>query len=44
MRRESARLGRILLDFAEIPPRQDKNFPNVHAQVGQSGKVGYNCL
>ena len=40
MRSESARLGRIPLDFARIPPRWDENFPYEHAQVGQSNKVG----
>ena len=32
MRSEPARLGEILLDFAEIPPRQNENFLNEHAQ------------
>ena len=40
MRSEPARLGGISFDFARIPPRWDENFPNEHAQVGQSGKVG----
>ena len=40
MTSEPARLGRILLDFAEIPPRWDESFPYEHAQVGQPGKVG----
>ena len=40
MRRQPARLGEISLDFAEIQPRRDKNFPYEHAQVGQPGKVG----
>ena len=39
MRSEPARLGGISLEFAEIPPRWDKNFPYEHAQVGQLGKV-----
>ena len=40
MRSEPARLGGISLDFAEIPPRWDENFPYEYAQVGQPGKVG----
>ena len=44
MRIERARLGEISLDFAEIPPRRDENFPYEHAQVGQPGKVGYHFL
>ena len=39
MRSETARLGEISLDFAEIPPRRDEHFPYEHAQVGQPGKV-----
>ena len=30
MRSEPARLGEISLDFAEIPPRRDENFPYEH--------------
>ena len=33
-------VGGISLDFGEIPPRWDENFPYEHAQVGQSGIVG----
>ena len=44
MRSEPARLGEISLDFAEIPPRRDENFPHEHAQVGQSGKAGQSFL
>ena len=40
MRGEPAHLGGISLDFAEIPPRWDKNFPYERAWVGQPGKVG----
>ena len=40
MRSEPACLGGILLDFARISPRWDKNFQYEHAQVGQPGKVG----
>ena len=40
MRSEPAHLGEISLDFAEIPPRWDENFPYEHAQVGQARKVG----
>ena len=40
MRSEVAHLDGILLDFARIPPRQDKNFPYKHGQVSQPGKVG----
>ena len=40
MRSEPARLGEISLDFAEIPPRRDKNFPYEHMQVEQPGKPG----
>ena len=41
MRSEPARLGEISLDFADIPPSWDENFPYDHAQVGHPGKVGY---
>ena len=44
MRSEPARLGEISLDFAEISPRRDENFPHEHAQVGQSGKAGQSFL
>ena len=40
MRSEPARLGDISLDFAEIPPRRDENFPYEHVQVEQLGKLG----
>ena len=40
MRSEPARLGEIVLDFAEIPSRRDENFPYENAQVGQPGKAG----
>ena len=40
MRSEPARLGRISLDFAGIPPKRDENFSYEHAQVGQPGKGG----
>ena len=39
MRSEPACPGKISLDFAEIPPRQDENLPYEHVQVGQPGKV-----
>ena len=42
MRSKPARLGRISLDFAEIPPRWDENVSYEQVQVGQSGKVGWN--
>ena len=32
-------VGGISLDFAEILPRWNENFPNEHAQVGQPGMV-----
>ena len=32
MRSESARLDEISLDFAEILPRRDENFPYEHEQ------------
>ena len=44
MRSEPAYLGGISLDFSEIPPTWDENFPYEHAQVGQRGKVGYSFL
>ena len=40
MRSEPARLGEISLDFAEIPPRRDENFPYEHMQEEQPGKPG----
>ena len=40
MRNELVRLGEIALDFVEIPPRRDEDFPYEHAQVGQPGKAG----
>ena len=40
MRSEPARLGEVSLDFAEIPPRRDENFPYEHMQVEQPGKPG----
>ena len=40
MRNKPARLGKISLDFAEIQPMRDENFPCEHAQVGQPGKGG----
>ena len=40
MRSEPTRLGEISLDFAEIPPRRDENFPYEHMQVEQPGKPG----
>ena len=40
MRSEPDLLGGNSLDFAEIPPRRDENFPYEHAQAGQPGKVG----
>ena len=39
MKSEPARLGEISLDFAEISPGQDENFPFEHAQVDQPSKV-----
>ena len=35
MRSEPARLGRISLDFAGIPPKQDGNFPYEHGRVNR---------
>ena len=40
MRSEPAGLGETSLDFAEAPPRRDKNFPYEHEQVGQPGRAG----
>ena len=40
MRSEPARLSDISLDFDEIPPKRDENFPYKHVQVGQPGRVG----
>ena len=40
MRSEPAGLGETPLDFSEIPPRRDKNFPYEHPQVGQPGRAG----
>ena len=40
MRSEQARLGEISLDFAEILPKQDENFPYEDAQAGHPGKAG----
>ena len=40
MRNEPARLGKISLNFVDIPSRRDENFPHEHAQVGQPGKAG----
>ena len=40
MRSEPARLGKISLDFADIPPSRDEIFPYEHTQVGQPGKTG----
>ena len=39
MRSKPARLGEISLDFVEMLPRRDENFPYEHAQVGQPGKA-----
>ena len=39
MRSEAACLGEISLNFADIPPRRDENFPYKHVQVGQPGKA-----
>ena len=36
----SSRLSGISLDFTEIWPGRDENFPYEHVQVGQRGKVG----
>ena len=44
MRSEPARQGGISPDFAGIPPKWEKIFPDEHAQVGQPGKVGQNFL
>ena len=38
MRSEPARVGKISLNSAEIPPRRDENFPYEHAQVGSLAK------
>ena len=40
MRSEPAHLGEISLDFAEISPRRDENFPYEHEQVDQPRKAG----
>ena len=40
MRSKPAQLGETSLDFAEILPRQDKNFSYEYAQVDQPGKAG----
>ena len=40
MRSEPARPVGISLDFTEISPRWDENFPYEHTQVGQPDKVG----
>ena len=40
MRNELVRLVEIALDFVEISPRRDEDFPYEHAQVGQPGKAG----
>ena len=37
MSSEPAHLGGISPDFAGIPPKWEKNFPDEHAQVGQPG-------
>ena len=37
MRSQPAFLGEISLDFPEIPPRQDENFPYEHVKVDQPG-------
>ena len=44
MRSEPARLGKISLDFVEMPPKQDENLPNENSQVGQPGKAGQSFL
>ena len=38
MRSKPTHLGEISLDFAEIPPRRDENFPHKQTQVGQPSK------
>ena len=38
MRSEPARVGKISLNSAEIPPRRDEHFPYEHAQVGSLAK------
>ena len=40
MRSGPFRVGGISLDFDEIPPKWDENFPNEQAQVSQPAKVG----
>ena len=40
MRSDPVPLGEISLDFAEIPPSRDENFPYDHAQVGQPDRAG----
>ena len=40
MRSELAHLSGTSLDFAEIPPRWNENFPYEYVQVGQPGNVG----
>ena len=44
MRSKPAHLVEISLDFADIPPRRDENFPYEHAQVGQPGKARLSFL
>ena len=47
MRSEPARVGKISLNSAEIPPRRDENFSYEHAQVGSLAKrdrVFFNIL
>ena len=39
MRSEAACLGEISVNFPNIPPRRDENFPYKHVQVGQSSKA-----
>ena len=38
MRSEPARLGEISLDFAEISPWQDENFPYEHTRVASPAR------
>ena len=40
MRSEPARLSEISLDFGEITPTRDENFPYEHVEVDQPGRAG----
>ena len=44
MRSKPAYLRGFSLDFPGIQPKEDENSPYEHAQVGHSGKLGWNFL